>query len=969
MTDPLIGSTTAVFDITLSVALTEPVDVAWSTKDGTAIAGTDYEAANGVVTFLPGETSKQIQVTVYGQDVGANQPKNFYITLTPPSNAILNTPLVECIITVEDDQGTPITSLVVAQGKRGLKGDPGLSAYEQAVIMGYTGTIEDWMNDIANAALAADRAEDALVEVEANAAKAEAAASAAAFAGRIFQTPAAGVDPITGVPNGYFYNVRSPSNDAYIDEYQNVDGVPTATGKSYPSATAHIETTRVDDGSETQKVINDKSVRVFNSIADLLAYTPRGNGQVVRVKGYKKATNFALAKPYKGGDYFEYKSNATDVVNDGTVFKPNDNGGRWFRIPSGDFNASWFGAEGLGQTGDQQCISKAYEYLNSIGGGTLNLDDGIYLIDTVNYADEMPTAGVVGLQEQYAFPIYSNITVLGQSRENTIFKMADGIIYKDLNRANLGCALFADAHKGLHVKNFRLERFKVDMNGINNPVVNLPTTGLGGAQQAIFPVLYYFDYYYSKNITVDNIWVHQNSGMNSIFIGHKSTQSVISNCLFTDHSDYIDGNDLIKDHSTIYIAGLNNLVQNNMFVMGHDPVSTNERTKTSYISTAIEAHGVNTIVTGNIVDGYGAPFLAASTEWYNGDSILFANNKAYQAQIGFSYNSMNGQLRAQFIGNEVKLRKAKASTADNFLRYAHAAIESQGAMNSIVDRSAAYSEIYVLNNVFEQEEPADWNDTDKFINACHNVKEAKLFVSKGNTFKNFKGTALFVLEHRNWLEAQIVLNSNTYINCGQDKTYSLYRAAYMLKADPQASEAGFAYNLLDSVIASNETFIDCNYGVLVAKPNTLTAKTIDITGVKYLGSFIPPVLIASPIDMTAGHTINIEYETTGFVSAVQTLGDFQGVSGKLKMNKWSASNVDDYLLKNFEYVKTAYYPWNLRALSNSAPTATGQFGAFPNKDGDRIDLLTPVVNGYSSFVRFNGNWYGTGKIDATNIVT
>jgi len=628
-----------------------------------------------------------------------------------------------------------------------------------------------------------------------------------------------------------------------------------------------------------------------------------------------------------------------------------------------------YDVKGDGSSGDQAKISEAHEYLNSIGGGTLYFPDGTYLIDTVNYVDETPTAGVVGLQEQYAFPIYSNITVLGQSRENTIFKMADGIIYKDLNRANLGCALFADAHKGLHVKNFRLERFKVDMNGINNPVVNLPTTGNGGAQQAIFPVLYYFDYYQSTNITVDNIWVHQNSGMNSIFIGHKSTQSVISNCLFTDHSDYIDGNDLIKDHSTIYIAGLNNLIQNNMFVMSHDPVSTNERTKTSYISTAIEAHGVNTIVTGNIVDGYGAPFLAASTEWYNGDTILFANNKAYQAQIGFAYNSMNGQLRAQFIGNEVKLRKTKASTSDNSLRYAHSAIESAGALNSIIDRSAAYSEIYVLNNVFEQEEPTDWNDADKFINACHNVKEAKLFVSKGNTFKNFKGAALHVLEHRNWLEAQIVLNSNTYINCGQDKAYSLYRAAYLLKDNPQAAGEGFDYNLLDSVIASNETFIDCNYGILVAKPNTLTAKTIDITGVKYLGSFIPPALIASPIDMAAGHTINIEYETTGFVSAGQTLGDFQGVSGKLKMNKWSASNVDDYLLKNFEYVKTPYYPWNMRALSTAAPAATGQFGPFINENGDRVDLLTPVENGFSSFIRFNSNWYGTGKIDATNIVT
>ena len=686
--------------------------------------------------------------------------------------------------------------------------------------------------------------------------------------------------------------------------------------------------------------------------------------------GYLKNARVMLAN----GDIV--KSTVDGNLNDPNVdmtgwFEPITEKIKQYNLPI--INVRDYGAKGDGSTGDQQKISEAYEYLNSIGGGTLYLPDGTYLINTVNYVDETPTAGVVGLQEQYAFPIYSNITVLGQSRENTIFKMADGIIYKDLNRANLGCALFADAHKGLHVKNFRLERFKVDMNGINNPVVNLPTMGGGGswqtAQQAIFPVLYYFDYYYSTNITVDNIWVHQNSGMNSIFIGHKSTQSVVKNCLFTDHSDYIDGNDLIKDHSTIYIAGLNNLVHNNMFVMGHDPVTINERTKTSYISTAIEAHGVNTVVSNNIVDGYGAPFLAASTEWYNGDDILFIGNKAYQAQIGFAFNSMNGQLKAQFISNKVTLRKAKASTADDYLRYAHAAVESMGALNSIFDRSAAYSEIYVLNNVFEQEEPTDWNDTDKFINACHNVKEAKLFVSKGNTFKNFKGTALHVLEHRNWLKAQILLDDNTYINCGQDKAYSLYRAAYMLRADPQASEAGFDYNLLDSVIVSNETFIDCNYGVLVAKPNTLTAKTIDITGVKYIGSFLPPALIASPIDMTAGHTINIEYETTGFVSVGQTLGDFQGVSGRLKMNKWSSSNVDDYLLKSFEYVKTVYYPWNMRALSNVGPSATGQFGPFPNKDGDSIDLITPVVNGYSSIVRFNGNWYGTGKVDPASIIT
>lgn len=237
MTDPLIGATTAVFAVTLSVALSEPVDVAWATKDGSGKAGVDYEAANGVVTFLPGETAKQIQVTVYGrEEETGNDDRTFYIALTPPTNAVLGNSLVECIIKVEDESGVPITTIVVAQGKRGFKGDPGLSAYEQAVLMGYEGTVEQWMDEIADASQAAERAKEAETSAAASASQASAAAAAAAFAGRIYPTPAAGVDPVTGVPNGAYYNVRSSSNESFIDEYQNVNGVATPTGKSFPSS-------------------------------------------------------------------------------------------------------------------------------------------------------------------------------------------------------------------------------------------------------------------------------------------------------------------------------------------------------------------------------------------------------------------------------------------------------------------------------------------------------------------------------------------------------------------------------------------------------------------------------------------------------------------------------------------------------------------------------------------------------------
>ena len=74
----------------------------------------------------------------------------------------------------------------------------------------------------------------------------------------------------------------------------------------------------VVDGNETQKVINDKSVRVFESIADLLAYTPRGNGQTVYVKSYL-APNFALLIPYNGGDTFTYNASLSATNNGITI--------------------------------------------------------------------------------------------------------------------------------------------------------------------------------------------------------------------------------------------------------------------------------------------------------------------------------------------------------------------------------------------------------------------------------------------------------------------------------------------------------------------------------------------------------------------------------------------------------------------------------------------------------------------------
>jgi hypothetical protein len=60
------STTNLTFTVSLSTASGQTVSVNYTTADNTAQAGSDYQAANGVVTFAAGETSKQITVLVNG---------------------------------------------------------------------------------------------------------------------------------------------------------------------------------------------------------------------------------------------------------------------------------------------------------------------------------------------------------------------------------------------------------------------------------------------------------------------------------------------------------------------------------------------------------------------------------------------------------------------------------------------------------------------------------------------------------------------------------------------------------------------------------------------------------------------------------------------------------------------------------------------------------------------------------------
>ena len=58
------ATTSAAITVTLSAASSQTVTVKYATANGTAVAGSDYTATSGTLTFNPGETSQTINVPI-----------------------------------------------------------------------------------------------------------------------------------------------------------------------------------------------------------------------------------------------------------------------------------------------------------------------------------------------------------------------------------------------------------------------------------------------------------------------------------------------------------------------------------------------------------------------------------------------------------------------------------------------------------------------------------------------------------------------------------------------------------------------------------------------------------------------------------------------------------------------------------------------------------------------------------------
>ena len=116
------GPVNAIFDVTLSPASAVIVTVDYVTVDDTAVAGSDYTAVAGTLTFAIGETSQQIIVPIIGDNVDEGSSESFIVQLSGATNA--NIAAAQGSGTITDDD---TARLAHGLGPSVLEGDSGLT--------------------------------------------------------------------------------------------------------------------------------------------------------------------------------------------------------------------------------------------------------------------------------------------------------------------------------------------------------------------------------------------------------------------------------------------------------------------------------------------------------------------------------------------------------------------------------------------------------------------------------------------------------------------------------------------------------------------------------------------------------------------------------------------------------------------------------------------------------------------------
>jgi glucose/arabinose dehydrogenase len=112
------GTSAASFTVSLSNPSYQTITVNYATADNTATAGSDYVAASGTATFMPGQLAQAVNVTVNG-DTTFESNETFNVNLSGAANATIADNQGVGTINNDDLPGISINDVSVTEGNAG----------------------------------------------------------------------------------------------------------------------------------------------------------------------------------------------------------------------------------------------------------------------------------------------------------------------------------------------------------------------------------------------------------------------------------------------------------------------------------------------------------------------------------------------------------------------------------------------------------------------------------------------------------------------------------------------------------------------------------------------------------------------------------------------------------------------------------------------------------------------------------
>ncbi|MBU7317236.1 glycosyl hydrolase family 28-related protein [Paenibacillus oleatilyticus] len=302
------------------------------------------------------------------------------------------------------------------------------------------------------------------------------------------------------------------------------------------------------------------------------------------------------------GFFYYDPSDSTTADNTGLVLVSTVSGYRFKRIVDRDeISVKWFGAKGDGAADDMAAIQAAIDAVSALGGGTVYFPVGTYIVSPL-----LQTKRII---------LKSNVNLRGEG-SNSVIKVR--------NDAGDYWTIFGGFQGSPKVSNVRISQLRIDQNVLNNTTCSIdPGRDTNGTKDFYWRqfciALFDFD-----NITIEHVQFAPICGVNTITLNNPACKNVrILNCSF----EFVEAKaPKYYDNSAVYINARSHTIQNCRFL------NTNPKKYKAF--GAMETHAGQSVVSGNITDGYFTGIHIQSSE--------IANDPELRKTLDFSDMTISG---------------------------------------------------------------------------------------------------------------------------------------------------------------------------------------------------------------------------------------------------------------------------------------------------------------------------------------